>query len=784
MMGSMPETSDRVQPGLLQRKVAELPKAAINVTAAAAELSALPRGWSEKERLKSAALDLISEAVDDYGRVDEEAEKATKLWRVEAKAMAEKKARDESGVRVPDLEKNCLVEIVAREISRPYQYAKDRDWSPDMRAILKQAALPGAFDKDGEKEKFSGWVRRSFDLTSLVNQKMPWRLFCQLNLSAPVGETEKEEEKSLPEVMRATYMSSRSIDNLFRPVGLEDKENMHEATEAATKLADVCLLEAVLGEVAEGVKSWDLAAADKAGELSPMEELLSQSGLGLDPVVTGVNRGFVWKADNKKVSRTESVVTDSRVSYLDRNGRYWIFDATTDRGRVGRILDKPRILTNDEIILGLVFDLGNDPVAIGKRTNLPPEEVLPMIARVRSIPTLVTHAGQGIQANSTIEAFSLVRREAQKEAGHRGRLNGMIIVGGINWRMGEYHITTVHNHAVRDGVEAAAMTARLADRFQVGLEEVSAGLSVENKAGALIYNFAGDEELMKVDLEFFLVDPAHLHLGEIFPSKTELGELPGEEVSFAVDVRGMWQQAMRISGEFGKYRDSNRKGEKTILTSPYFVMEMMIQQMHQDISKTSKLGVLLAKRGMQDLDLHPMTKGLDVLKVSELMRDAGKDATKRKELDGFLSSYMDQVKKDLTMSNMALIEKVARVAGPPVRRLVNAISLLPVMKPGVRAMEGVIDMLSIVPGIASVTHGVAMDGPAMYEAQDRAITVSGFIKTNDGGMAIVVTVKRNARPGQKARKANQRAHDFTRVLHTLIESRESRLGNKRLNVVE
>jgi|CXWL01.1.fsa_nt_gi hypothetical protein len=760
----MPE-GDRVEYNRIQSAAAFFPEMAIKGTVLVANKAALLRSLDERVRLRSAALDLVGEVVGDYGAVNE---KAVDLWRVEAEAMAEKEARDRGGEKVSDPEKGCLAKIVAREIRRPYFIAEDNGWGVDMEVILKRAALPGAFGSNEEKQRFLEGVKRSLDLTSLVNQKMPWRLFCQLNLSARVGETEKEEEITKPEVMLSTFMSSRSIDGLFVKIAPGEEESKREEAEATKKLADVCLLEAVLEEVATGVKTWDLAGAARASELSPMEVLLNESGLGLDSISTGVNRGFVWKDENRKVSRTEAVVTDSRISYLDRDGRYRIFDAATDRGRVDKIMKKRR-MQPEEVILGLVYELGNDPVAIGKRTHLSVEEVLPMIARVRSIPTLVIHPSKKIGAKSTIEAFSKMRREAQELASERGRLNGTIIMGDVNFGLGNYLLTVVNNHAIRDGVEAAAMTARLGDRFQERLVEASAQPLLETEN--LIKNFAGDAELRRIDPEFFQVDRDDLRLGQVFPGKAELGGLPGEEVTVAVEVTGLWQQAEKIAAEFKRYRDEKRPGVKTILTSPYFVMEMLIQKMHQDASASTEIGVLLAQKGMADLDLHPVHEGIDVVKISKLMREAGKDSSQRKNLDIFLGEYMDTVKKDLAVSNMKPIETVARVAGPFVRRLINNLTRLKPLRPGVTKMGGA-DMLSILPRQESSTHGIAMDGPAMIEAQKRAITISGFIKIKGGGLAVLVTIKRNAQRGEKAMQANRWAHDFAGRMYSQIDARQ------------
>lgn len=775
------EVSDKIR-----RAVAKVPAMAIKGTGDAAEVwnKVTHLGESGEDRLKGTAHRLLREAVDNFvisGGND--------LWQ-QAKNLTMEQKRDDKvadgGINEAD-ERN-LVHLVTETIAKPYQMAREKGWDPVGR-------LPGDVSEE-DRTVFEKARRDSFNLVSSINQEAPWRLFTKLNLhpvvemqpTAGIRETKGGGERVV------SFMSSRSVEGVFLPVTPERLEEQREAGLEAKKAADACFVEAVLAEVAGGVKEWDLgSAARSSGGLSPLEKLIYEGNDGLSAkmikkVATSTNRGYAWRVDGEGVEITDAVVTSSQVAYQDRGGRVWIFDAGKDWGKVADRLavsaepPSPREITFRSIIEG-----SGEPKQVkeavlkvypGLEQRLSDGKVLAMIAEVRSIPTLLMHPERGIRADSPVEAMSEMRTALQGEVS-RGRLNATIIMEEPDLASGRVNLASVNDHGVRDGMEASRMMGRLEEGFREGMEEGYQSLSLG--ARDLVNNFRGlaKETFQGIREDAFAVKPENLRLGEVFPPKEKLSDQPGEEVTVAVEITHLWKLAKEVADGFKAYRDRAAPSEKTILVSPYFVMEMMFLGIQKDLRGSEKVGVLVAQKGMRDLDLHPVEKGIDPLTIAKLLREARDDPRKKEELDLFLKGYMTTIEGALAKSNMAIIEQVASVAGPILREGINALSNLPGMRAGRWLLAGDANISAIPP--AENEESVTYNGPAMDMAQNMATTFS-WIRMKDGRTAIIVAVKRKAlTQGKAARRANQEARVFAHDLSTMIVGRERVLAVRARN---
>lgn len=761
----------------LGRVAAKIPAAAILGTGIAAEIwnRASNLGENEEGRLRGAAHKLLREAVGDFvisGGDD--------LWsRAQELTNEQREAGKVETGGVNGADERNLARLVTETIAKPYQIAREGEWSLAVR-------LPdGVSEKD--KIDFEKAKKDSFDLVSAVNQKGPWRLFTNLNLHPEVEMQPTAGEKVKGGGERVvSFMSSRSVEGVFLPVTSKRLEEQREAGFEARKAIDACFVEAVLAEVASGVKEWDLAGAARSlGGLSPLEKLICEGDDGLfaklvKKVATSTNRGYAWRVDGDRVKITDAVATSSQVAYQGRDGRVWIFDAGKDQGRVaGRLAVSTEPPSPREIAFRSIIEGNDEPGQVKEAIvkvypslgdKLSDERVLAMIADVRSVPTLLMHPERGIRADSPVEAMSKMRTALQGEVS-RGRLNATIIMGEVDLASGRVNLASANDHGVRDGMEASRMMMRLEKRFREKMEEGYESLS--SGAKDLVTNFRGmaKETFQGKDEEAFAVKPEDLRLGEVFPPKEKLSDQPGEEVTVAVEATHLWKLAKEVADEFKAYRDRAVPKEKTILVSPYFIMEMMFLGIQKELRKSEKVGVLVAQKGMRDLDLHPVEKGIDPLMIEKLLRGARDDTRKREELDLFLRGYMATTNGALAISNMRIIEQVASVAGPTLREGVNALSNLPGMKAGRESLAGDACISAIPP--EEDEESVTYDGPAMDLAQKMATTFSGWIKMKGGRIAVMVAVKRKAlQKGKAAERANQDAWQFANDLSTMIAGRE------------
>lgn len=786
--------------------VAALGEGAIESTVEGARLwGAVTLSPEEGERGRKASLNKIEEVLDNFsvmgrdGKTGLDRTAMVAQWRDEAvreasqaKAVANSEKRE---FNEDEYRKEYLLRRVVGAISATDLYIKEKkirdipglavvasECFPD-RGIeeLNTSELLFAMRRTGKDKVKETEIRIrlralevlaqvSGDLVSEVNRKMPWRLFCELNLQAVKLGSEKK--RNPREFNLTTFVGSSTVPDLFQ----RPNEVIEESAAARWPIrmeADFAMVEAVMDAAELGRKTWNVGAAEKSGKITALEKLLRESTLP-DEVSTGMNRGMVWVYENGRLRATEAVRVDPRVVFEDAKGGYKIFRIGE---QVGRDRYESDTYSNDERLFRLMEAYGDDPKILMTRlgeekithardtSELTEDKLGEWVADIKSIPTIVIRPDSAAmkerlrrkKGDGTILGSMMALRGALQAEAHFRGMNARMITYRTNFITGDLEIAMINNHSVGDGVEARDFRALLAKRFGVRFRRVIdqlKGREAEANKGSersqpgpvdmLSPRFLEEDASVVVEKnpDHFLPNGERLGLDIVYPPRGELGEAAGEEVSVAVDVTGLWEVARDFSSLVATMQKEGGElaGEKTLLKSPHFVLEMAIMSIYKSIDPD--VGILVAQKGMSDLDLHPFSQGIN-LRVF----NSGSPETKK----AMVLAMVESVRGAMAVSKMDSIVKVATVSGPGGRELVNWASTVGPMSEGRQKMGGD-RLLSCIPpsdGGKDYQPSTVIDGPAMDPFGVYALTISGMRpyldKEGKRKMAMVMTMKRNSR---------------------------------------
>lgn len=788
--------------------VAALGEGAIESTVEGARLwGAVTLSPEEGERGRKASLNKIEEVLDNFsvmgrdGRTGLDRTAMVAQWRDEAvREASQAKAGANSEKREfneDEYRKEYLLRRVVGAISATDLYIKEKkirdipglavvasECFPD-RGIeeLNTSELLFAMRRTGKDKVKETEIRIrlralevlaqvSGDLVSEVNRKMPWRLFCELNLQAVKLGSEKKGNPR--EFNLTTFVGSSTVPDLFQRPNKVIEESV-AARQAIRKEADFAMVEAVMDAAELGRKTWNVGAAEKSGKITALEKLLRESTTLPDEVSTGMNRGMVWVYENGRLRATEAVRVDPRVVFEDARGGYKIFRIGEEVGARDRY--ESGTYSNDERLFRLMEAYGDDPKILMTRlgeekithardtSELTEDKLGEWVADIKSIPTIVIRPDSAAMkerlrrkkgGGTILGSMMALRGALQAEAHFRG-MNARMITYRTNFITGDLEIAMINNHSVGDGVEARDFRALLAKRFGVRFRRVIdqlKGREAEANKGSersqpgpvdmLSPRFLEEDASVVVEKnpDHFLPNGERLGLDIVYPPRGELGEAAGEEVSVAVDVTGLWEVARDFSSLVATMQKEGGElaGKKTLLKSPHFVLEMAIMSIYR--SMDPDVGILVAQKGMSDLDLHPFSRGVS-------LRDFNRLSTPAKK--AMVLAMVESVREAMAVSKMDSIVKVATVSGPGGRRFVNFASTLGPMGEG-RQKKGGNKLLSCIPPSdvgENYQPSTVIDGPAMDPFGVYALTISGMRPYLDEGgkrkMAVVITMKRNSR---------------------------------------